>query len=463
MSTTVSASTPHTSDNPVNPDSARCDFYLVHKRRFCKTEKRPSYRFCHTHQAEVCGDENPMRKRVPCPVNPNHTIYERDVERHVLVCPDNRHDTSKLPYFAENCHALKGARYDGGVANLPVHETLSLVDDVGEHADEKTEERSSSRITHRDLTATELQDLCAKVTRLFREHIAPCIRVSHATAVDSDAVKRTTTKHTSQHMGLLQQVRKCLASTAAPEDVEEVVVELGAGKGGLAHAVSALMPDLLDAASGAGRKRVFVIDVGGFRRKRDGCVSKSDNSFHRLRINIKDLALSKVPDFVLGDRRRLNIVATGKHLCGACTDFAISCVTTRLPCNAACSVLVIATCCHQLCELRHINPLTKHDANLSVDDSDGGGVPLVVLGERITAREFAAIASMTSWAVCGAHSVSEEQRAVGYACKRLIDWMRLLHLRDVCGMQCELHEYVSKDVTAENVCLVAWGNNPPVA
>ena len=496
----AATSSPHVAEDPTNPNSAVCDFYLTHKRRFCKTEKRPGgYRYCHTHQAELHanGEAGGTSRRVPCPINPKHTVYERDLKRHVLVCPDRRHDPTGLPYFSLNCHALKGACYVPAPCPSELAEAIVETMEDPEDVDDKQSAvenrmsadepvvKGSARFTHRDLSEEALRALTEKVLRMFNQFVQPMIRKSHSAVVASDASARLTMKHSTQHLALTNLLATAIAAAFAPSSnptasvCPTALVELGAGKGGLAYAVSEAMSKHSEAwrALIPRPPKWLIVDLGGFRRKRDGCVRKTDHVFQRLRINIKDLALSRVPQLAAqvaqapaaegstlpaaanssshcteqssGER----LVAMGKHLCGACTDFAISCVTSALPDRATCQVLLLATCCHHLCELRHLNPIRK----AQVQSPSTMEEVLEFHGETFTPSEFAAIVSMTSWAVCGAHMVSEEKRTIGYACKRIIDALRLAHLTDVCGFRhAEMHEYADAAVTAENVCLLAW-------
>lgn len=440
----------------VNPLPAICNFYLAHKKRFCKTAKRPGFEYCHTHQAELHPDMDPNMKRIPCPINGNHSIYEKDLKRHLPICPDRRHDTTVLPYFSENCHALRGRRYTPGDDLAPVVECASLKESDDEDDDDKAERVAgcSTRFTHREMTADAVEKLCEKVMRVFEQRIAPHIVKSHNDGViESDAVKRVTMKHTSQHIGLIGLIEEALSHRILAKGSRlppTGFIELGAGKGGLAHAIYEHMSkDLYDGA------RMLVVDIGGFRRKRDGCHSSDSKAFIRLRINIKDLALSQVPELCsllpTDDANdvgkppplRSSFVTMGKHLCGACTDFALSCVTTETPSQFHNDVVVIATCCHQLCEARHMNPL---------DDSN----ELEICGVKFTAQEFAAMASMSSWAICGVQRVGETKQAIGYACKRIIDSARVAYLKRCGYSYAALHEYVSRSCTGENVCIVAW-------
>lgn len=88
------------------PERLQCHFVLVHKGgRRCKMT-RPSWsNFCSQHQdvnttsssgslvPEPSNDNNNNKnntdnnKRVPCPLDPNHTVRESQLQRHIKKCP----------------------------------------------------------------------------------------------------------------------------------------------------------------------------------------------------------------------------------------------------------------------------------------------------------------------------------------------------------------------------------------
>ncbi|GET91043.1 hypothetical protein, conserved [Leishmania tarentolae] len=536
-----------------NPDPNFCSYYVTRKHRFCRTECRQGSRFCCTHDISETGAASSITPeaekdvtsslpdgtgyradtRVPCPINPNHTVYTSRLARHIKVCPDLRHMTHQLPYFCNDRHANRGAVFASSACQTLPEET-------------------GQRRTHRDLSAESLTALIRKVHECYDSCIAPDLVVLRQPAKDHEAdlekadattapqpstscgscapVSReeaASMKHGPQHIGLIRclsdvvrqahdtdsiLVGRC-SSRCAPIHVDGFL-EFGAGKGGLSAALQQLIAQRLgglgctttSVGEGAGAEAVsssppeetaetsppappaqqsllrwgflanvaprpplVVLDMNGFRRKSDARVRHSAVPLRRLRINIKDVDLTRA---FLSEIRPVsskegeaaaaavssaiprplqNWAVLGKHLCGACTDFALSCLRessslaseaqVRLP------IVVIATCCHHRCELKHVNPPGQVEM---------APAPLVLPGTPFTwsEQEFAALASMSSWAVCG-DFVDEERRAVGRKCKRIIDQLRVHFLRHLgyAAFQCE---YTTRGVTEENVCIVAF-------
>nr|VDZ47082.1 CCCH_zinc_finger_in_TRM13_protein/U11-48K-like_CHHC_zinc_finger/Methyltransferase_TRM13_putative/Pfam:PF11722/Pfam:PF05253/Pfam:PF05206 [Leishmania donovani] len=481
--------------------------------------------------SDVAGFRGDMR--VPCPINSNHTVYASRLERHVKVCPDLRYVTHQLPYFSNDKHANRGAVFVSSACNAPpggesqrcTHRDFSaeglaaLIRKVHECYDsciapdlvvlrQPSRDRDAASGEVGDTTTSQATTSCRGSAPVACEEIASL-------------------KHGPQYMGLI----RCLSDVVRQaQDTDSILVgrcsshcapihvdgflEFGAGKGGLSAALQQLIVQRLqgidctttsvgeDAEAGtvppsqreataetspltpstpqsswrsgflaevAQRPPLVVLDMNGFRRKSDARVRHSAVPLQRLRINIKDVDLTRaflseirpvpsgegetaaaaVPSAI--PRPLENWAVLGKHLCGACTDFALSCLTesplltsqaqVRLP------IVVIATCCHHRCELKHVNPPERVEVSPA---------PLVLPGTSFTwsEQEFAALASMSSWAVCG-DFVDEERRAVGRKCKRIIDQLRVHFLRYLgyVAFQCQ---YTTRDVTEENVCIVAF-------
>ncbi|DBA70544.1 TPA: hypothetical protein ACH3X2_011942 [Trebouxia sp. C0005] len=110
--------------------------------------------------------------------------------------------------------------------------------------------------------------------------------------------------------GLLQNAERC------------VYIEFGAGKGYL----SSMLAD----ASAA--RHFVLLDMRSFRMKADRSLRKLENlHLQRLRVDIKDFQPTEVPGLNNG---LTPWIATGKHLCGAATDFTLRCCASSMQAKA---------------------------------------------------------------------------------------------------------------------------------
>lgn len=58
------------------------------------------------------------RRRVPCPVDAAHTVYEYDLAKHVLVCNRVKDAAAmaRLPYYSDNINSGSHGRAEGSSA-----------------------------------------------------------------------------------------------------------------------------------------------------------------------------------------------------------------------------------------------------------------------------------------------------------------------------------------------------------
>ncbi|XP_072993133.1 tRNA:m(4)X modification enzyme TRM13 isoform X11 [Typha latifolia] len=79
----------------------RCQFWLPNKRRHCANIPVPSSQFC--------GNHNPLSgsRRVPCPIDPSHSVLQENLESHVKRCPLKKQAEAleTQPYYTKGINA----------------------------------------------------------------------------------------------------------------------------------------------------------------------------------------------------------------------------------------------------------------------------------------------------------------------------------------------------------------------
>lgn len=223
------------------------------------------------------------------------------------------------------------------------------------------------------------------------------------------------------------------------------VVDLGAGRGGLALAALRRWP----------QSSVLIVERAAPRMKND---ARKASNLHRIRSDLLDVKLDAVR--VLDNRR---LICVAKHLCGTATDLSLKAIVSTSRHVAA---VAIATCCHHRC--------TWADY-VGRDDFLQGCTDL-----RSRAAYFSAAAKFSSWCTAPdvrrhgaseprldsppAHEIDDDvrerldpagKRLLGRRCKRLIDRGRRDYLRRH-GFRAELVPYCAPEITPENVLLLAW-------
>jgi hypothetical protein len=92
-------------DQPDPNSSSICQFYLKKKARFCNQHPKEGFKFCPNHMAVYGG-----KKRIPCPFDPRHTVYEDKIKKHLKICAAGKKNTA--PYIDEDLNAGSDAEND---------------------------------------------------------------------------------------------------------------------------------------------------------------------------------------------------------------------------------------------------------------------------------------------------------------------------------------------------------------
>lgn len=408
-----------------------CAHWVQRKKRYCKMTPNKGSLFCGAHEPPTePSAENADTERIPCPLDPKHTVFKRKLAKHLSIC-NARDQVSTLPYIQKNINAGEELE-PGRQQELSDYEKLKL----------------------HELDDAEFYAVIEKVQQLYETHIAGNIeqlQPQHATLeepLSHSEFGPETRKHlvqTSALLGILEQDKQLSDNTS--------YIEFGAGKGQLAFYLATALDTQQLANS-----QLLLVDRLSLRHKKDNKLANKQ-LVQRIRADIADLKLSQLPELQRAQRN----VALSKHLCGAATDLTLRCVLGDAACTT--NYILIALCCHHRCSWR----------------SYVGKQWLQTAG--ITPREFVIITKMVSWAVCGSGMSRERRKAlaeatraeqppqeptqrlgreqrelIGYQCKRILDHGRLEHLR-ANGYQASLKFYVPRDVTLENVVLLAKRDN----
>ncbi|XP_019357229.1 PREDICTED: tRNA:m(4)X modification enzyme TRM13 homolog isoform X1 [Gavialis gangeticus] len=459
-----------------NPEPGRCSYFVERKKRFCRMTPAPGRRFCGEHgQYEEEND----RKRIPCPLDPNHTIYEDQLQKHLKKC--NSREKPKPVYYVQDINAgLKD------VTKIPEEQQVPIS----------------------SLSKEELQDLIRKLKKASNgiSSILKDPTLSHwalKEVLNDPKNGESAFKHLKQQASILGHMEQLHLLGSG-----RCFVEFGAGRGKLSHWVDTALQDTENV-------HFLLVERATTRFKVDGKHRKRDSIFERLQVDIQHLCLKKIPILV---KKKLPVVGIGKHLCGVATDLALRCLiessatqddgineepsakrfksdNTQADSNTfthkersgenvsenynTVAGIVIALCCHHKCDWKHYVGREFFKK--------------VGLGQV----EFNFFQRMSSWATCGmqetiseacssdvdcrtqssdadeheqaysrpecnSDSVQrlltvEERKQIGHLCKLLIDHGRIEYLQQK-GYKAVLQYYTESTVSLENVLLTAVPN-----
>ncbi|XP_053549705.1 tRNA:m(4)X modification enzyme TRM13 homolog [Bombina bombina] len=432
--------------NQKAPLPGRCNYFVQRKKRFCKMVTSEGKRFCGEHAEN--GEGGDGRRRIPCPLDPKHTVYEDQLQKHVKKC--NSREKPQPVYYVQNVNA--------GPQDTDTCE---------------------NQVTISSLSKEELLSLTELLTHVTSglEPPLPDKKFSHQ-ALQGALNDPTNGESAKKHLRQQDSILGHLESLGLLGD-SHCFVEFGAGRGKLSHWVDI-------ATHQADNVHFLLVERATTRFKVDGKLRHS--VFERLHIDIQHLCLERIPSLI---QKQLPLVGIGKHLCGAGTDLALRCLVpdyspdeepsakrNRLdpsaggsnlePVCAQCPPVVgiaIALCCHHRCDWQHYV----------------GRDYFQRLG--IGHREFSIFQRMSSWATCGMrtphserlhgkeeHGVEQregecnqptagvftvqERENLGRLCKLLIDRGRVDYLSRK-GYTATLRCYTEPGVSLENVLLTA--------
>eukprot|EP00929_Paragymnodinium_shiwhaense_P009114 TRINITY_DN113164_c0_g1_i1.p1 TRINITY_DN113164_c0_g1~~TRINITY_DN113164_c0_g1_i1.p1 ORF type:complete len:541 (-),score=136.66 TRINITY_DN113164_c0_g1_i1:94-1716(-) len=471
-------------------DEQRCSYIIPGKKgRRCSFRVLAGLSRCGHHRSMGGGDSDVEAgegegdsERIPCPVDPSHTIFKKRLKQHLKVCTRLREDAvvEAQPFYRKGINSGRAVGGSGG--------------DEGEATGAGEDANAAMPISA--VSPEIVEEWIAQLTKAFQQAVKevlgadvdPNSIVEQSVIQGDGADTRHADKHEVQNKALVE-----LAYPKAPSAEEHAlevaasardlcIVEYGCGRGGLGAAVLGARP---------GSRCVFV-DREPRRHKIENRQESREERVLRLRLDISDfdvrsflwepLDTSTLPTAESFERKggvlkvagpkggrgpaeRLaelwqasaalqsepwpppRLLACAKHLCGGGTDVALRSLAGVTGKQQQIGVEVcVATCCHHRCDTTsYVNvPFLRRIGVLG--DRQGGAVS--------DEEAFRRLASAAGWGVGGAKDLA--RRRAGIMAKRILDLGRVAWLRQELALaSATLACYIDKGVTPENVAIVA--------
>ncbi|XP_073499150.1 tRNA:m(4)X modification enzyme TRM13 homolog isoform X4 [Phyllobates terribilis] len=108
----------HLSSDPswaAGPIPGRCGHYVQRKKRYCKMTPGEGKKYCGEHAEN--GEEQSSRIRIPCPLDPKHTVCKDQLQKHLKKC--NSREKPQPVFYVHNVNS-------GAVTLETSHEQMSL-------------------------------------------------------------------------------------------------------------------------------------------------------------------------------------------------------------------------------------------------------------------------------------------------------------------------------------------------
>lgn len=252
-------------------EPGKCELWLPKKRRFCASHALPGLQFCGNHKPLA------MQNRVPCPIDPSHTILQEDIDNHMKKCPavkqldrfehqlyhrkginagsddDNGAEETLDDVSSERVYSIESQRLSNGTPLKS--KAFSGDDSLAQENAYPFLSSASKRVAVSALSGPDFGNLVAKIDKAFAqacgEKLEEAIMQPQACRrwLDGERDRRVPyqEKHALQQASLLGNMEAFglvesineeelgrRASTTSPLK-QRAIVELGAGRGYLSH------------------------------------------------------------------------------------------------------------------------------------------------------------------------------------------------------------------------------------
>jgi tRNA:m4X modification enzyme len=398
----------------------RCHAYLDRKGRFCRQEILPSLAavgsfYCGNHR-HLCSslptvatlhqdgttihDDGRNRKRIPCPIDPTHHIYDDMVEKHIEKCPKTieLRSQQQQSFYCRNCNCGGHGRLNKTLMRSQ-NNKMNLKDEDNEFDWAKRVAISVLETYQRLFSvASEIE---TDVTQLTINDIMNSIQLHDLSKQEFDAgflsavsdyrIKSGGIRHMHQQASLIGHLRRIGVlerldhTNLIPEGTEKVmngdkvddestvtriILEMGAGRGmtGLVVAgVSAMNKavstyfTMIERSASRSRAEKFLRKVKQFENSfpsNSNYLNLSTVQWNRIQcdlshVDIKAVLLPNLTMDLTGSDdtssgvSRNELVVVAKHLCGVGTDLALKSLEPIKDNVTAC---IMSTCCHGVCD-----------------------------------------------------------------------------------------------------------------
>ncbi|KAG1047547.1 hypothetical protein G6F43_010012 [Rhizopus delemar] len=441
---------------PVPNKPQQCHFFVARKRRYCNLPAKKLQKYCGEHMTQDPENQVSNLKRIPCPYDNSHTVFEKDLKVHLEKRCNSR------PRGLPVCHSLNIN------CTLPLSkEELDFQKNIYSHQKMHVQPWLA-RVQLKLLTRQELESIYDKVSTAYDKFVQPIeTEILKHVAVEQKRAEVQWTKHLDQQSSLIGHMEQ----NGMLQDKSAIFVEFGAGKGELSSWVKKAIQEE------NGESTFVLIDRKNVRNKVDPSLvghSEQKSTVQRLLMDIKDLELAKVECITNNEKK---VVAFSKHLCGCATDITLKCLMNyveherSLGRSEPIAGIVIAMCCHQLCRYE-MYPNTEYLESIDMNKT-----------------EFERMCKISSWGISGErekqkkndeedeHGDLEEEgdegdedrdqtanhftgldrvqrEKIGYQCKRVLDTGRVKFLEKY-GFNAKLVYYVDPATSLENCALIA--------
>jgi tRNA:m4X modification enzyme len=354
-----------------NPNTNNCELYIIKKDRYCHFEKYKGSEYCVYHRIQE-KDEYLI-----CPYDPKHRILKHKYKNHLKVCNtlSNKKNLENNEWYIKEFNKAKPDKNH----ILPNDEELNKLYNI------KFELISSEEFEHyikiilksyeiaknlydKYIKDNDLENYVNKTLNVNLKNKDIYYSISGINVDIDNDLKHTEQrqhleKHSIQNEALSDLVFKSGLMNKDSENI--IVVEFGAGKGGLSEAINKENND----------KAIYILlERAGVRFKKEN----KNQKYHSIRfktdiinfnlnyIDNLDKITKEEKQKKLLEEKGYNIIGIAKHICGCAFDISLTSIFNYSQ-QEKIKGLVMATCCHHICRVELLNHLYYYTDTLNLN------------------------------------------------------------------------------------------------
>ena len=344
-----------------NPDSSKCEYYLIHKFRYCHFNKFNNSEFCIYH---IPSNESKEEFCI-CPYDSKHRILKSKFKQHLKTCNTlaYKNEEKNNPWYLENFNKPQINFLDYNITNEELNKLYQ-----SKYEDLEIEEYESyinKIINVYEICKNLYEDYVNKnnlidyINKNFNKQELKDKNIFYKISglnidIENDLNHTEQLNHSLKHE--IQKIAissLILNSNLITINTKNCIsIEFGAGKGGLSEQINNITNQ---------NSINILLEREGLRYKLD----KISKHMIRYRTDIINFNMN-----YLDDINKLNIdeetksillkdyyfIGIAKHICGCAFDLSLTCLFNYKNFDKI-KGICMATCCHHICKVELLNNL----------------------------------------------------------------------------------------------------------
>ena len=437
-----------------NPDKNNCEFFILPKFRYCHFQKYNNTDYCVYHTP------NDKEEFLICPYDKKHRILKSKYKAHLKTCNvlQARKEYEAQKWFSKEINHAKDPK--GYINQEELNKFYEMKwDDLSDSEYEAMLDKVLSTyntLKEMYLSYVKENNIDSIVAQLNKDINSEIKFAISGVSVDTETDLKSTSQliHSQKHSIQNKALALLAVKSNLINDSNILVVEFGAGKGGLSKSINEIQ----------GKTIINVLlERQGMRHKKEAKVDSMvryrtdiiDFNLNYLYDNMKDINIENKEKVKLysDNKDKVDIVGVAKHICGCAFDLSLSCLFNYCKFSSNVKGVCMATCCHHICRVELLNHLDFYVEKLNM-----------------SIKEIVFLFKATSWifgSISNKNNVPKHEeiftkkntsrKYIGLISKYTVDLARVMCLINKGFKVCYI-KYCDNGVTTENNVILAMKN-----